>query len=207
MNPVALITGASRGIGRGIALELARLGHDLVINYAGNTAAAKQTAAIALPRRRHRPTRPSAPKSARRTSARSADRPSLIDFTRTHSGGWMCWSTTPALLRTCAPTFWRPPRRAFDRLMAINVKGPYFLTQLAAKWMIERWQREHGPVPFAPKIITISSIAPTPPPTNRGDYCVTKAAPSRCSRRCSPRAWRSTGSMFTRSARASSPPT
>jgi len=44
MNRVALITGASRGIGRGIALELARLGHDLVINYAGNTNAAQQTA-------------------------------------------------------------------------------------------------------------------------------------------------------------------
>ena len=45
MNPVALITGASRGIGRGIALELAKLGYDLVINFANNRAAARQTAA------------------------------------------------------------------------------------------------------------------------------------------------------------------
>ena len=45
MNAVSLITGASRGIGRGIALELARIGCDLVINYASNAAAAQQTAA------------------------------------------------------------------------------------------------------------------------------------------------------------------
>src|SRR5262245_61262660 len=44
MNPVALITGASRGIGRGIALELARIGHDLLINYRNNEAAALSTA-------------------------------------------------------------------------------------------------------------------------------------------------------------------
>src|SRR5207302_5852022 len=43
MFPVALITGASRGIGRGIALELARVArHNLVINYAGNEAAARE---------------------------------------------------------------------------------------------------------------------------------------------------------------------
>src|ERR1700722_1617393 len=47
MSPLALITGASRGIGRGIALELARVGkHDLVINYAGNEAAARECKAM-----------------------------------------------------------------------------------------------------------------------------------------------------------------
>src|SRR5580765_1424666 len=43
MNPVAIITGASRGIGRGIALELAAVGFDLVINCNSNVTAARDT--------------------------------------------------------------------------------------------------------------------------------------------------------------------
>src|SRR5437867_7669290 len=44
MNRIALVTGGGRGIGRGIALELARLGWDLLLNYANNEAAARETA-------------------------------------------------------------------------------------------------------------------------------------------------------------------
>ena len=42
----ALITGASRGIGRGIAIELARAGCRVAINYAGNAAAAAEALAL-----------------------------------------------------------------------------------------------------------------------------------------------------------------
>jgi NAD(P)-dependent dehydrogenase (short-subunit alcohol dehydrogenase family) len=78
---------------------------------------------------------------------------------------------------------------SFDRLMAINVKGPYFLTQLAARWMIESVgtrstasqtlphnQGRGGTRPYHPKIVTISSISAYTASTNRGDYCVSKAA-------------------------------
>ena len=65
---------------------------------------------------------------------------------------------------------------SFDRLITVNVKGPYFLTQLAAKWMIEQTQGGVSPVPLSPKIITISSISAYTASVNRGDYCVAKAA-------------------------------
>ena len=91
---------------------------------------------------------------------------------------------------------------SFDRLVAINAKGPFFLTQLAARWMIEQIAqgssvRENAadPLParqestdagsdltstarghFRPKIVTISSISAYTASTNRADYCVSKAA-------------------------------
>jgi NAD(P)-dependent dehydrogenase (short-subunit alcohol dehydrogenase family) len=66
---------------------------------------------------------------------------------------------------------------SFDRLMDINVKGPYFLTQLAARWMIEQRDGQgRGAAGFRPKIITVSSVSAYTASINRGDYCVSKAA-------------------------------
>jgi 3-oxoacyl-[acyl-carrier protein] reductase len=66
---------------------------------------------------------------------------------------------------------------SFDRLIAINVKGPYFLTQLSAKWMIEQCDRSRkSATEYRPKIINISSISAYTASTDRGDYCVAKAA-------------------------------
>src|SRR5262249_23630021 len=65
---------------------------------------------------------------------------------------------------------------SFDRLININVKGPYFLTQLAARWMIEQQAKGGGHSPVRPKIITISSVSAYAASVNRGDYCLSKAA-------------------------------
>jgi len=62
---------------------------------------------------------------------------------------------------------------SFDRLIDVNLKGPYFLTQQVARWMIEL--RASLGAAYAPKIVTISSISAYTASVNRGDYCLSKA--------------------------------
>src|SRR4029079_4842315 len=61
---------------------------------------------------------------------------------------------------------------SFDRVIGINLKGPYFLTQLAARWMIEQKQAD---AKFAGVVVNISSVSATEASINRGDYCISKA--------------------------------
>ena len=150
MNPVALITGASRGIGRGIALELARGGHDLVINYAANAEAARQTAADC----RAAGTQASRDIRAEPCQADisvAADRERLIEFTRAAFGRLDLLVNNAGVAPTLRADLLEATEESFDRLMAVNVKGPYFLTQLAARWMIQQVQSDPPAAPASPE--------------------------------------------------------
>ncbi len=171
MNSTALITGASRGIGRGIALELAKLGFDLVVNYAGNEEAARATAKDCVA------TATDAGKIIRAEICRAdisvtTDRRKLIDFTRSTFGRLDLLVNNAGVAPNVRADILEAGEESFDRLMNINVKGPYFLTQLAARWMVESLNVQRS----KPKIITISSISAYTASTNRGDYCIAKAA-------------------------------
>jgi len=169
MNPVALITGASRGIGRGIALELARIGHHLVINYAGNAEAAAQTRADCL--------------AAARSEIRAevcqadvsvaADRQRLIDFTREKFGRLDLLVNNAGVTSRGRKDILDATEENFDWLVGINLKGPFFLSQLAARWMIAQTQTLEN---YRPKIVTVTSISAYTVSTNRADYCMAKAA-------------------------------
>jgi len=175
MNAVALVTGASRGIGRGIALALAGLGWDLVLNYHKNHAAAQQTRAECLEL---------ATRSGRKTRierfqadiAHTDERQRLMEFARSTFGRLDLLVNNAGVAPAVRADLLDATEESFDRLMATNVKGPYFLTQLIARWMIE--QRRSGilPVSGGRKIITISSISAYTASVNRGDYCISKAA-------------------------------
>ena len=174
MNAVALITGASRGIGRGIALELARIGCDLVINFATNAGAARQTVADCLSAAR------AAGKSIRvepcqADIAKGADRRKLMEFTKASMHRLDLLVNNAGVAPEVRADILEASEESFDRLINVNLKGPYFLTQLAAKWMVAQSGAGVLPANYRPKIITISSVSAYAASVNRGDYCLSKA--------------------------------
>jgi len=175
VNPVALITGASRGIGRGIALELAPLGYDILVNYAGNERAARQTAAdcVAAAKVTSRDIRA---EIFRADISVAADRKKLVEFTRQTFNRLDLLVNNAGVAPEVRADILDATEESFDRLIAVNVKGPYFLTQLVARWMIEQRKANVSSAGAPLRIVTISSISAYAASINRGDYCVSKAA-------------------------------
>ena len=175
VNPVALITGASRGIGRGIALELAKMGYDLVINYANNVAAAQKTSAdcATLGEKHGHKIRA---EICQADIGVSVDREKLLEFTRSTFGRLDLLVNNAGVAPEVRADILEASETSFDRLISINVKGPYFLTQSVAKWMIQQVTNGASHAAISPKIVTISSISAYAASTNRGDYCIAKAA-------------------------------
>jgi 3-oxoacyl-[acyl-carrier protein] reductase len=173
MNPVALITGGSRGIGRGITLKLAELGYDLIINYAGNQISAQDTAlscqALAMSLDRHQRV-----EVYQADISKTADRQKMIAFARSQFGRLDLLVNNAGVAPDLRADILVANEESFDRMMGVNLKGPYFLTQLAARWMVEMVTAP-GFKGTKPKIITITSVSAYTASTTRGDYCVSKA--------------------------------
>src|ERR1019366_8321090 len=88
-----------------------------------------------------------------------AERRKLIEFTKSALGRLDMLVNNAGVAPEVRADILEATEESFDRLISINAKGPYFLTQLAAKWMIEQTKTGVPPVPFQPKIITITSIS------------------------------------------------
>lgn len=174
MNPVALITGASRGIGRGVAAALAGIGYDLAINYAGNEKAALQTQSICheIGQRHGQPIRT---ELCQADIGLAEDRARLLEQTKDRLGRLDLLVNNAGMTSIGRRDVLDAREEDFDRLMAVNLKGPYFLTQQAARWMIEQTGND-APGQSPPKIVTITSVSAYAVSTNRGDYCLAKAA-------------------------------
>ena len=161
----AIVTGASRGIGRGIAIELGRAGYHGAINFSGNLKAAKQAldlvtevggdgiiiqADVSSAENREQPV------------AEALEAFGRIDLLVNNAG---VTSNVRDDLLKCG-------EESFDRLLAINLKGPFFLIQEVAGKMLKQDPDAAG---FRGRIVNISSISAYTSSVGRGDYCITKA--------------------------------
>jgi len=161
VNRVALVTGASRGIGRGIALALAGAGHDVVVNYVSNAEAAQAVVEQA----RQYGVRA---RAVRADVALAADRAQLVAAAYDAFGRVDLLVNNAGVAPSVRADILDATEESFDRVLGINLKGPYFLTQLVARRMIE----QGGP---PGKVVIISSISAYAASVNRGDYCLAKA--------------------------------
>jgi 3-oxoacyl-[acyl-carrier protein] reductase len=168
-KPIAIVTGASRGIGRAIAVRLAGEGFDVVVNYVSNAAAAKEVGEeiAALGARAH---------LVRADISVAADRGNLVQETLKTFGRIDLLVNNAGVAPEARADLLEATEESFDRLININLKGPYFLTQLVAREMIRiklgfaLVGQFHGP-----KIVNITSVSAYAASVNRGDYCVAKA--------------------------------
>src|SRR6478736_4219776 len=162
---VALITGGSRGIGLGIATVLAQNGFDLAINGVRPEAEVQE----ALSSLKELGAQVSyCPGNV----ASATDRQHVIEGVRNQFGRLDVLVNNAGVPSSPRADVLDATEESFDRVVGINLKGPYFLTQLAARWMIEQKQAD---AQFAGVVVNISSISATEASINRGDYCISKA--------------------------------
>ncbi|HET9178503.1 MAG TPA: 3-ketoacyl-ACP reductase [Terriglobia bacterium] len=170
--PAALVTGGSRGIGRGICLSLARAGFGVAINYASSAAAAEECRRLCLE------AAPGSKKTKFETVqadiSKRDGRARLVEFI-TKGQGWIDLLINNAgVAPEVRADLLEATEESFDRLIAINLKGPYFLTQAVANYWLPRLQN----LPTErtrPRVINISSLSAYAASINRGDYCISKA--------------------------------
>jgi len=169
-KPVVLVTGASRGLGRGIALCLAAEGYDLAIHYASNAKAAEETVAAC---------RAVAADSAQRflpfaAHLGSADeRGTLVERVLSALGHLDALVNNAGMAPRERADLTAAGEAGFDELIAVNLKGPHFLSQSAARY----WLDHPGGSRLAGgyKLLFVTSISATTASVNRGDYCISKA--------------------------------
>lgn len=165
MAEVALVTGGSRGIGRGIAVALAGLGWRVALTYNRDAAAAAEAKALVE-------AAGGEGLVVQADVARAADRERLVETVLAHWGRMDMLVNNAGMAPRKRDDLLEMTEESYDEVMATNLKGPFFLTQRVAKVMIELLRKD---VIQRPKIVNIGSINAYTSGTNRGEYCISKA--------------------------------
>jgi 3-oxoacyl-[acyl-carrier protein] reductase len=165
-KPAAIVTGASRGIGRAVALRLAKEGYAVAVNYHSNAEAAGDAVreveasggrAIAV----------------KADVGATEDRQALVEETLRQFGRLDLLVNNAGITSVGRKDLLDATEESWDRVFATNLKGPFFLAQLAARQMISL---VNSRAIARGTIVNVSSISAYAVSTNRADYCMAKAA-------------------------------
>ncbi|HLY28675.1 MAG TPA: 3-ketoacyl-ACP reductase [Aggregatilineales bacterium] len=162
---VALVTGAGRGIGRGIGIALGQAGWAVVVNYLNNSAAAEETVTIikgaggeAISVKAD----VASPEQHKHLLEQVIGAYGRIDLLVNNAG--MAPRQRADILDTS--------EASYDEVMAVNLKGPFFLTQRVARLMIDL---RAAYTIHDPMIVNIGSMSAYTSSPNRSEYCLSKA--------------------------------
>jgi NAD(P)-dependent dehydrogenase (short-subunit alcohol dehydrogenase family) len=165
MKRVALVTGGTRGIGFGIASELAQSNFDLAVN---GTRSASLVEDELKKLRAYGAEVIYCPGDI----ASSGDRMEILRRIKDHFGCLHVLVNNAGVAPKERRDILDATEQSFDYVMGVNLKGSYFLTQETANWMIEQKRMNSE---FKGSIVNISSISATVASLNRGEYCISKA--------------------------------
>ena len=152
-RPVALVTGASRGIGRAIAIELAKT-HRVLGTYRGNLKAAESMKAE------------SGAAIFQMDVASKADRDAVVQRLLDEYGRIDLLVNNAGMAPRERNDILEASEESFAEVLDTNLRGPYFLTQAVAGMMVSAGTG---------RIVFITSISSYTASTNRGEYCISKA--------------------------------
>lgn len=164
MKRVALVTGGTRGIGLGVARALAAEGFDLAL--AGLREEAQVADVLAELRAKGGEVR-----YFRADIASHADRERLVAGVRSAFGRLHLLVNNAGVAPAVRADLLESGEDSFDRLLGVNLKGPYFLTQAVARFMVEQRQQAG----YQGAIVFVTSMSAEAASPNRGEYCVSKA--------------------------------
>lgn len=166
MRKVALITGGSRGIGLGIATQLAEEGFDLVINGVRGPEDVKESIAM-LESYGGRVL------YVQGNIASSSDRQRILTATLENFGHIHVLVNNAGIAPVRRIDFLEVAEEDFDYLMDINQKGTFFMSQLVAKWMVEFKNNNRD---FEACMVNITSVSSEAASVLRAEYCMSKAS-------------------------------
>ncbi len=156
-NRIAVVTGSSSGIGQGIAVRFAQEGARVVVDYVGHPDGADQTLDMIQ-------------KAGGEGVICQADVTNMSDIRKLIDAAWQKWGGCDILVNNAGmekeADFWEVAESDYDKVLAVNLKGPFFLTQYFVQKLLA--------ASMPGRIVNISSVHEDMVFPHFATYCVSK---------------------------------